>query len=99
MGKYEATRKNVAKHPNDVWAKRTPLPHWQNPKTTGTFVGPATQQGIPTDTLMAPQIDATLLGLIGEQGKPNFGERPYRAHKPARRVRVFNTVDMTLQYM
>ncbi len=68
--------KNVAKHPNDVWAKRTPLPHWQNPKTTGTFVGPATQQGIPTDTLMAPQIDATLLGLIGEQGKPNFWRTP-----------------------
>ena len=58
--------------PNDVYFDRTPLPHWQNPKTTGTFVGPATQQGIPRDTQIGPAVDSTLLGLIGEQGKPNF---------------------------
>tara|TARA_R110000824_G_scaffold400338_1_gene607643 strand:- start:8988 stop:11912 length:2925 start_codon:yes stop_codon:yes gene_type:complete len=68
--------KNTAKGPNDVYFDRTPLPHFQDPRTTGTFVGPATQQGIPTDTLISPQVEATLLALIGEEGKPNFWRTP-----------------------
>tara|TARA_R100000808_G_scaffold16349_2_gene36967 strand:+ start:328 stop:2694 length:2367 start_codon:yes stop_codon:yes gene_type:complete len=68
--------KNVADSPNHVWAERTPLPHWQDPRTTGTFVAPPTQQGIPRDTQIGPAVDSTLLGLIGEQGKPNFWRTP-----------------------
>jgi len=56
--------------PSNPLEKPVPIPHWKNPKTVGTFVAPATQQGIPADTTIGPGVESTLLGILGERGKP-----------------------------
>ena len=57
--------------PSNPLERPVPIPHWKNPKTVGTFVAPATQRGIPADTTIGPGVESTLLGILGERGKPS----------------------------
>ena len=53
---------------DNVFSERTPIPNWRfNPE--GTFVSPATQQGIPRDTNIGVGTESTMLGILDS---PNF---------------------------